>query len=52
MPSARLGLRLLGVLEKYKRLWNPDELSELARHLRDFADALEAPKQGKKKGKA
>jgi hypothetical protein len=51
VPTAKLGLRLLNVLGKYKERWNPDDLSELARRLREFAEALEAPDKGKKKGK-
>ena len=49
MPSEKLGLRLVGVLERYKERWNPKELSELARQLREFADALEKPPSGSKK---
>ena len=33
----------------YKERWNPKELSELARQLREFADALEKPASGSKK---
>jgi len=36
-------------LERYKERWNPKELSELARQLREFADALEKPASGSKK---
>ena len=46
VPSEKLGLRLVGVLERYKERWNPKELSELARQLREFADALEKPASG------
>ena len=49
VPTVKLSLRVMNVLEKYKRRWNPDELSELARQLREFADALEKPKRGGKK---
>lgn len=32
--------------------WNPEELAELARQLREFADALDQPKPGgRKRGK-
>jgi gas vesicle protein len=48
-PTDKLGGRLLNVLERYKERWNPKELSELARHLREFADALEASQQGGRK---
>ena len=52
VPTDKLGLRLVKVLERYKVRWNPDELSELARHLREFAEALEKPERGgKKKGR-
>ncbi len=53
VPTVKLGLRLMNVLERYKERWKPDELSELARQLREFADALEKPgRGGKKKAKA
>jgi hypothetical protein len=53
VPADQLGLRLLHVLDRYRERWNPDELSELARHLREFADALEKPEPaGRKKAKA
>jgi hypothetical protein len=51
VPSEKLGLRLLGVLERYKERWNPKELTELARHLREFADALEKPERSGKKAR-
>jgi hypothetical protein len=49
VPTVKLGLRLMNVLEWYKERWKPDELSELARQLREFADALEKPERGAKK---
>ena len=49
VPSEKLGLRLVSLLERYKERWNPKELSELARQLREFADALEKPASGSKK---
>jgi gas vesicle protein len=49
VPTVKLGLRLMSVLERYKERWKPDELSELARQLREFADALEKPERGGKK---
>jgi hypothetical protein len=49
VPSEKLGLRLVKSLERYKERWNQKELSELARHLREFADALEKPASGSKK---
>jgi hypothetical protein len=39
----------MNVLERYKERWKPDELSELARQLREFADALEKPERGGRK---
>jgi uncharacterized protein YecE (DUF72 family) len=49
VPSEKLGLRLVGVLERYKERWNQKELSELARRLREFAYALDKPQSGSKK---
>ncbi len=49
VPSEKLGLRLVDVLERYKERWNQKELAELARQLREFADALEKPQSGSKK---
>ena len=49
MPADKLGLRLMRSLERYKERWNQKELSELARQLRGFADALEKPQAGGKK---
>lgn len=52
LSAEKLGARLLKVLERYKKRWNPEELSELARQLREFANALEKPEpSGKKRGK-
>ena len=52
VPTEKLGLRLVKVLERYKEKWKPDDLSDLARQLREFADALEKPERGsRKKGK-
>jgi len=47
----KLGLRLLKVLERYKEKWNPKEWGELARQLREFADALEKPQRSGKRKK-
>jgi hypothetical protein len=53
VPTDKLALRLVRALERYKERWNPDDLSELARHLREFAEALEKPeREGKKKAKS
>jgi hypothetical protein len=49
VPADKLGLRLVKVLERYKARWHPDELADLARRLREFADALEKPERGGKK---
>jgi len=49
LPADKLALRLVKALERYKERWNPDDLSELARHLREFADALDM--RGRKKAK-
>ncbi len=49
VPADKLGLRLVKSLERYKERWNPKELSELARQLREFADALEKPASASKK---
>ncbi len=49
VPAEKLGVRLVRVLERYKERWNPKELADLARHLREFADALEKPERGGKK---
>ena len=37
------------MLERYKDRWNPDDLSDVARQLREFADALEKPERGGRK---
>lgn len=51
VPADKLGLRLGRVLERYKERWNPDELTELARQLREFADSLEGRERGRRKAK-
>ena len=52
VPSGKLTQRLVNVLERYRKRWNPDELSEFARQLREYADALEKPEgRGRKKEK-
>jgi hypothetical protein len=50
LPPEKLATRLVRVLEQYRERWNPKELSELARHLREFADGLEKP-GGRKRAK-
>ncbi len=48
MPSDKLAGRLVNVLERYRDRWDPKELAELARQLRDFADSLDGQKGGRK----
>lgn len=48
IPSDRLALRLVKVLERYRDRWDQEELVELAQHLREFADSLDGQKGGKK----
>ena len=48
MPTDKLGGRLVNVLERYRDRWNPKELAELARQLREFADSLDGQKGSKK----
>jgi hypothetical protein len=49
-PPEKLALRLVAVLERYRERWNPKELPELARYLREFADGL-AKRGGRKRSK-
>jgi hypothetical protein len=44
LPAEKLGLGLVKVLERYRERWNPRELAELARRLREFADDLDSPR--------
>jgi hypothetical protein len=46
--AEKLGSRLVIALERYRDRWDPKELAELARHLREFADSLDSQKGGKK----
>ena len=48
MPPDKLAGRLVIVLERYRDRWDPRELAELARQLREFADSLNGQKGGKK----
>ena len=48
LPPEKLATRLVRVLEQYRERWNPKELSEFARHLREFADGLEKPGRRKR----
>jgi hypothetical protein len=49
VPPDKLATRLVRVLEGYRERWNPKELAELARQLREFADGLEKPQSGGRK---
>lgn len=49
VPADQLGVRLIRVLRRFQEGWS-GELSELARHLREFADALDM--RSKKKARA
>src|SRR5207248_8772662 len=42
IPAEKLAGRLTTVLERYRDRWDPKELAELARHLREFADSLDS----------
>ena len=44
MPAEKLAGRLVTVLERYRDRWDPKELAELARQLREFADSLDGQK--------
>jgi hypothetical protein len=44
----KLSGQLVRELERYRDLWDPKELKQLARQLRDFADTLDGPKGRKK----
>jgi gas vesicle protein len=48
IPADRLAGRLVSVLARYRDRWEPKELANLARHLREFADSLDAQKGGKR----
>jgi hypothetical protein len=48
IPPDKLTGRLVKVLERYRDRWDPKELAELARQLREFADSLNGHKAGKK----
>jgi hypothetical protein len=51
VPPDKLAGRLATMLERYRDRWDPKDLAELARHLREFADSLDAQKGGKKSKK-
>jgi hypothetical protein len=48
IPPDQLAGRLVTVLERYRDRWDPKELAELARQLREFADSLDSQKGGKR----
>ncbi len=48
IPADKLAGRLVNVLERYRNRWDPKELAELARQLREFADSLDSQKGGKR----
>jgi hypothetical protein len=51
-PAEELGPRLVKMLERYRQRWNRKELASFAQQLREFADALDEQKGGRKtKGK-
>lgn len=47
--TEKLSEKLLNVLTRFQERWNPKELSELAKQLRDFADSLIETKSGSRK---
>jgi hypothetical protein len=52
LPPDKLSVRLVKMLERYRARWKPDDLAELVRQLRQFADASEKPgRSGRKKAK-
>src|SRR5438067_1717690 len=50
-PSHKLASRLTMLLERYKQRWDQQDLPELARQLREFADELENPPRGAKRAR-
>ena len=46
ISTDKLGLRLVRVLDRYRERWNPKELAELLRQLRELADGLAMPERG------
>jgi hypothetical protein len=48
IPAHKLAGRLVNVHERYRVRWDPKELAEFARQLREFADSLNSQKGGKK----
>jgi hypothetical protein len=49
VPADKLGVRLIKMLRRNQERW-PGELSDLARHLREFADALDMRSRKKTRG--
>jgi gas vesicle protein len=48
IPTDKLAERLVAVLGRYRDRWDPKDLPQLARHLREFADSLDSQKGSKK----
>jgi hypothetical protein len=48
VPIDKLTARLATVLEHYQERWDPKDLPQLARQLREFADSVDGQKGGKK----
>jgi hypothetical protein len=49
VATDKLGVRLIKMLRRSQERW-PGELSDLARHLREFADALDMRSKKKARG--
>jgi hypothetical protein len=49
LSAEKLLPRLIKSLERFRDRCNPKDVSELARHIREFADSLEEEPTGKKK---
>ena len=49
VPADKLGVRLIKTLRRYQER-SPGELSELARHLREFAEAIDMRSKKKARG--
>ena len=47
--TEKLSKKLLNVLTRFQKRWNPKELSDLAKQLRDFADSLTETRSGSRK---
>ena len=49
IPPEKLRARLLEALERFKEQWDPKEVSDLARELREFAGSLDEGGGGRKR---